>query len=65
MMVQFHHDHKKLDTSISFYYFQEMQSQMNILNAKQQMPDMAELITSMFGGGTKKTTKSKPSKRRS
>ncbi|XP_074650084.1 endoplasmic reticulum membrane protein complex subunit 7-like [Tubulanus polymorphus] len=39
----------------------EMANQMNILNTKQQLPDMSEMVTSLFGGG-KKPAKSKTSK---
>ena len=44
--------------------FQEMQSQMNMLNPKQNLPEMSELLTSWLGGGTttKKTTKPKSSR---
>eukprot|EP00918_Siedleckia_nematoides_P107310 GHVU01233992.1.p1 GENE.GHVU01233992.1~~GHVU01233992.1.p1 ORF type:complete len:106 (+),score=15.25 GHVU01233992.1:342-659(+) len=46
----------------------EMQSQMNILNPKQNMPEISEIFTNWFGGGAtaaKKTIKPKSTKRRS
>jgi hypothetical protein len=43
----------------------EMQSQMNMLNPKQNLPEISEILTSWFGSGqTKKAVKPKPSKRR-
>lgn len=44
----------------------EMQSQMNMLNPKQNMPEISELFTSWLGVGKpeKKATKSKATKRR-
>ena len=42
-----------------------MQSQMNMLNPKQNLPDVSEMLAGFFGGGTtKKPTKSKPVKRK-
>ena len=31
---------------------QEMQSQINLLNPKQNLPEMSELLTSWLGGGS-------------
>jgi len=43
----------------------EMQSQMNMLNPKQNMPELSELMAGWFGGGApKKPVKSKPLKSR-
>jgi len=41
----------------------EMANQMNMLNPKQQMPDLSEMFTSLLGGG-KKSIKSKKDKRK-
>ena len=53
----------------SFYYkFQEMQNQMKMLNPKQNMPEMSEILTSWLGGGSSgsknKAVKPKPPRRR-
>jgi len=44
----------------------EMQSQMNMLNPKQNLPDMSDMLANFFGAGTpaKKPAKSKPGKRK-
>ncbi|KAK6176598.1 hypothetical protein SNE40_014851 [Patella caerulea] len=42
----------------------EMQSQMNALNAKQNMPDMSEMITNLFSGGKKPTKPKAVTKRK-
>lgn len=43
----------------------EMQSSMNMLNPKQNLPDMSEMLAGFFGGNEpKRATKSKPSKRK-
>ncbi|XP_064636633.1 endoplasmic reticulum membrane protein complex subunit 7-like [Lineus longissimus] len=45
----------------------EMQSQMNMLNPRQQMPEVSEMFTNWFGGGGKKSSsvsKAKPRKQR-
>ncbi|ESP00062.1 hypothetical protein LOTGIDRAFT_203638 [Lottia gigantea] len=39
----------------------EVQSQMNALNSKQNMPDVSEMFTNLFSGGQKKPVKAKPS----
>uniref|UniRef100_A0A0B7A956 ER membrane protein complex subunit 7 beta-sandwich domain-containing protein n=1 Tax=Arion vulgaris TaxID=1028688 RepID=A0A0B7A956_9EUPU len=40
----------------------EMQSQMNVLSNRPNIPDAAEMFTNFFSGGTsKKAVKSKPS----
>jgi len=44
----------------------EMQSQMNMLNPKQSLPDMSDMLANFFGGGApaKKPARAKPVKRK-
>ena len=47
------------------FYLQDLQNQMNILNPKQGMPDLSEMMTNLLGGGQpKKSTKPKAVKKR-
>jgi len=39
----------------------EMQTQMNALNQRPNMPDPAEMLSNLFSGGAKKPVKAKPS----
>jgi len=46
-------------------FLQDFQNQMNLLNAKQNMPELSELVTSWLGGGqAKKSSKPKALKKR-
>ncbi|KAK3100208.1 hypothetical protein FSP39_016328 [Pinctada imbricata] len=42
----------------------EMQSQMKAFNDKSNLPDMSEMLTSLFGGDQKKSSKTKAVKKR-